>query len=146
MTHPAAHPPTVRLGAVLLLQKGDKILLGKRRSSFADGRYMFMGGHVEHKEPVKKCLAREIKEEIGISIAEKDMTPVHILHVLADYEAVWVVLKATKWKGSPRNLEPEKCSDLGWFPINRLPRESGPHVKEIMRELAKGRFFSEQRH
>jgi len=56
-----------------LIIKEGKILLCENKSS---GHFFLPGGHVEFGESFKKALAREIKEELGISGIVEDVVGV----------------------------------------------------------------------
>lgn len=32
-----------------------------------------------------------------------------------------IFMKATKWKGVPKIMEPDKCLAIRWFDLNKLP-------------------------
>ena len=60
---------TIPITALLMLRKGNKVLLLRRfNTGYEDGNYCFPGGHVEKGEPIYKAMIREAKEEIGIEI------------------------------------------------------------------------------
>ncbi len=40
--------------------------------------------------------------------------------------------RVSKWGGEIRNLEPEKCSELAWFPRHSLPQNIIPFVREVI--------------
>lgn len=99
--------PKVGIGVMIL--KGGKVLLHKRKRSHGDGEYAFPGGHLECMESFEECAKRETREECGIEIESirfqfaanvRKYAPRHYVHIglIAD------------WKnGEPRILEPEKC-------------------------------------
>jgi 8-oxo-dGTP diphosphatase len=51
-------------------------------------------------------------------------------------------MKAKKWEGEPTNLEPNKCDELSWFPINALPQNTIVPVRAALKEIDKGSFYS----
>ncbi|MEK7707165.1 MAG: NUDIX domain-containing protein [Verrucomicrobiota bacterium] len=98
-----------------------KILLGKRKGAHGAGEYAFPGGHVEYLESFEQCARREVAEECGIEIDNirfqflaniKAYPPTHYVHVgvLADWKS-----------GEPQVLEPEKCEQCDWYPLDQLP-------------------------
>jgi hypothetical protein len=52
-----------------------------------------------------------------------DLEFVHLAHVVAPgVEArVGVFFAAREWSGEPAIVEPDKCSELGWFAVDALP-------------------------
>ncbi|NCO05318.1 MAG: NUDIX domain-containing protein [Candidatus Magasanikbacteria bacterium] len=134
--------PAVYLMAI----KEEKILLIRRyQTGYMDGSYSLPAGHVEQGEFATQALRREIKEEINIELQEQDLTCVHVVHRIKDDERVDFHFIADKWSGEIINKEPHKCDDISWFPLNDLPQNIIPVVKQAIENYQKGIFFSEAR-
>ncbi|MEE4210512.1 MAG: NUDIX domain-containing protein [Parvularcula sp.] len=58
--------PILAVGGVVL--KGEEILLVQRGRAPLKGHWSIPGGKVEHGEPLKTALLREITEETGLSV------------------------------------------------------------------------------
>ena len=58
----------------LLINPDNEILLG-----FCENTYQFPGGHVDDEETLAECLKREVLEETGITIEDKDYTPFYVI-------------------------------------------------------------------
>lgn len=110
-----------RVGVGIMVVKGGKILLGKRKASHGAGQYAFPGGHLEYMESFEQCALREIEEEVNIKVKNlrfqylanlKEYAPKHYVHIgmIADWES-----------GDPRVMEPEKLESWGWYDLNNLP-------------------------
>ncbi|MFY9461716.1 MAG: (deoxy)nucleoside triphosphate pyrophosphohydrolase [Candidatus Sungiibacteriota bacterium] len=55
--------------AAAIIRDDEKILIAKRgAASFLGGKWEFPGGKVEPGEDLLTCLAREIREELGVGI------------------------------------------------------------------------------
>lgn len=69
----------------VLLIHGDNIILGYER-----GIYQFPGGHLEEGESFNDCIKREILEEVGIEINDKDIgEPIYkIVYMNKDYPEI----------------------------------------------------------
>ena len=69
----------------VLLIKNNNIILGRER-----GIYQFPGGHLEENENFIECIKREIMEETGIEVLEKDIgDPIYkIVYFNKDYPEV----------------------------------------------------------
>ena len=113
---------TPRVGIGVMIFKGGKVLLGKRKGSHGTGEYAFPGGHLEMGESFATCAARETREECGIEIENTrfqllanvlDYLPKHYVHIglLADWRS-----------GEPQVLEPKKCEGWGWYALDALPK------------------------
>lgn len=56
------------VGMGILVMRGDKVLLGKRRGSHGAGYYAAPGGHIEFGESFAAAAAREVREETALEI------------------------------------------------------------------------------
>ncbi|MEQ1500173.1 MAG: NUDIX domain-containing protein [Parcubacteria group bacterium] len=132
----------------LLLVWDNKILLIKRaNTSYFSEYYEGPAGHIDGNETVREAMAREANEEVGIAIDPKDMVLVHIIHRYNKYkdggEYFEFYLTADKWQGEPVNKEPEKCHEVGWFPLDTLPENMVPKTKHAIEQWRLGNVFSE---
>lgn len=132
--------------AYIVLRKGDQVLLQRRRNTgFMDGYYSLPAGHVEKGEAFSQTLAREIAEEIGITVDETATRIGHISHRFSDpdYEAVDIFYTTEAWVGEPTICEPEKADELSWHDIRHLPENTIPYIKTALALLADGIPYSE---
>lgn len=113
----------VGVGALIVNSSG-KLFLAKR-GPFARnerGLWEFPGGSVEFGETLASALQREMREEFGIEIIVGELLDV-INHILPEEGQHWVsptyICKIIS--GSPAILEPEKCSEIGWFSVDEIP-------------------------
>lgn len=119
--------------------KGDEkeILLQKRcNTGYADGMWdCAAAGHVDANESMKMAAIREADEELGISIIPENIEFGTFTHKYTPktnevyYNAFFVV---KRYDGVPYIREPEKCSDLQWFPISNLPDGLLPDRKQAI--------------
>jgi len=129
----------------LILIKGNQTLLARRcNTGFEDGNYGLIAGHGEESESAMQTLIRETKEESGINIQFSDIKIAHIMHRKASSdERVDFFFTAEKYEGEPKIMEPDKCDDLQWFPINSLPENTIDYIKQAIESYKKGIFYSE---
>lgn len=127
----------------LLLIRDGKILLGKRTNTgYGDGAYHPPSGHLEERESLVEGLIRETREEIGITVEPQDAVFGHVMHNVADGSRIAFFFAVSKWKGEPINMEPEKCSELRWFPLDQLPGEMIDYARLAIKYYGDGERFS----
>lgn len=129
----------------LLLIKDNKILLSRRyNTGFHDGDYGLPSGHLKGNETLRKASIREGVEEIGIDVNLEDLELVHVVsRKQEDEERVNFFFLAKKWKGGPKNMEPDKCDDLRWFELDNLPNNIIPYIRQAIKSFSNNIFYSE---
>lgn len=137
---------TFKAAAFLVLKEEGKILLYQRKNTVhEDGNYSFVAGHLDGGETAQQALAREAKEEANIDILPEDLEVVHVLHNKnpkdgIEYFNVFMVPK--RWSGEIKNMEPEHCGDLSWFPIASLPDNTINYINAVLGHIELGQFYS----
>jgi len=120
----------VGCGAMIFNGEG-KLFLAKRGNKDKNefGKWEFPGGGVEFGEKCEDALKREIKEEFGIDIKVLELLEVSD-HIIPEENQHWVAPSyvARLSSGEAKIMEPEKCDDLAWFPIDELPDNIIPYV------------------
>ena len=111
---------------------GPEVLLQLRQGTgYMDGHWAAAAaGHVERGETAVEAARRETAEEIGVAdVVLEFVTTMHrTRHDLAIDERVDFFFTARSWTGEPRVLEPAKCAELRWVPLDRLDELPGPVV------------------
>ncbi|KAL0430068.1 UNVERIFIED_CONTAM: Nudix hydrolase 1 [Sesamum radiatum] len=118
----AARP---RVAVVVFLLNGNKVLLGRRRSSVGRNTFALPGGHLEFGESFEECAAREVKEETGLDIHKIEyLTATNNVYSRPDVHVVAIIMRAFQADPHqiPENLEPEKCEGWDWYDWENLPR------------------------
>lgn len=138
---------TMRVAAYLVLVAGGAVLLSRRKNSpHYNDMYSMVAGHVDGRETVAAAMLREAKEEANLDIKEHDLEIAHTMHYMGGGpEYIYFFLTAKKWDGEPTNMEPEKCADLAWFPVDSLPANTIPYIHLAIENIQKGVPFSEYR-
>lgn len=131
----------------LILRRGDEVLLLERANTgYKDGKYSVIAGHMDGDELGTAAIIREAKEEAGINLSPEDLTFVHLVHGLNREEGderIDVFYEASTWGGKVSNAEPHKCSDLSWFPIDELPSNMIPLIKNVLNNVKASQHYSE---
>jgi NAD+ diphosphatase len=120
--------PRVSPAVIVAVIRKNQILLGNN-TRFKSGYYSVLAGFVEPGENLEECVAREIKEEVGISVkniryfASQPWPFPNSLMVafLADYA------------GGEINIDNTEIKAAGWFTADNLP--SIPPRITIARQL-----------
>lgn len=72
---------SLRAAVYLLLIKDGKLLLGRRtNTSWRNGQYSLIAGHLDPDESLRTAMIREAQEEAGITISSDDLKFVHVMH------------------------------------------------------------------
>ena len=129
----------------LFLIKDNSILLQRRfQTGFEDGNYGVPAGHLDGGETAREGGAREIREEIGVEINPQNMMVVHVMHRKATYdERIDFFMVASDYSGEITNMEPHKCDDLQFFPLDNLPENVVDYVKVAIENYRNGITYSE---
>jgi 8-oxo-dGTP pyrophosphatase MutT (NUDIX family) len=130
--------PSAIILMLLKVTDGKKmILLQKRKNTgFADGLWdLSCSGHVEYGESMTATVIREAREELGVDINRPDVKFVTMIHKRDEecdvtyYNGYFV---CANYKGEPHICEPDKCSDLKWFDLDKLPTDMITDRKEAI--------------
>ena len=131
---------------LFLVREGKIFLLLRQNTGYMDGHYCVPAGHVEPGELPTEAIVREAMEEAGVTVRAEALLLVHTLYRGkhdATGDRVDLFFTAKSWKGEPKNSEPEKCVDAGWFPLNQLPDNWIPYQREVFEKSEQGILLSE---
>ncbi len=132
---------------ILVFKKGNKVFLARRRNTgYHDGEYGLIAGHIEENETAREGIIREAEEEAGIKINAGDLKLIHVMHRMSDTDQsvrIGFFWTCERWQGEPRIAEPDKCDDIGWFPLNKIPKNTLPYVKHALKKIKNKEIYSE---
>jgi len=116
----------------LFFRQGSEVLLLRRfRTGYEDGSYSVPAGHLDGGETVLEAGAREAREECAVEV--RDLRVAGVMHRRApDREQVDFFVEVPRWDGDIRNAEPDRCDDLRFFPVDRLPANVVPYVRRAL--------------
>lgn len=134
-----------QVGVGLLIIKGDKILLGKRKASHGKGEYAGPGGHLELGETIEECVLRELGEETGPDLKIKNLSFLCFINLRRyspkHYAHIHMV---AGWKtGEPKVIEPDKQESWDWYDIGDLPKPLFGTTPEAVVAYKTGKTFFE---
>jgi len=124
-------------GALIINDQNKTLLLQRGKKASNDiGVWCKPGGAVEYGETVEAMIKREVREELGVEI-EIIKWLKHTDHFVDDSHWVAFNCIATIRSGTPRNMEPEKHSEIKWFSLDKLPRNLATPTKDAIEEYLK---------
>ena len=115
----------MRQVTLIFLRKGDEILLAMKKRRFGAGKWNGVGGKCEPGETLGQAAVREAREEIGVSLQEKDLELVGDIKFYFPHKEDWnqeVFMYTTReWTGEITESEEMKPE---WFSLKNIPYES----------------------
>lgn len=127
------------IGAAGILQDDqERILITERpEGKFMEGYWEFPGGKIEENETPEEALQRELYEEIGIEVDQKDLEPFYFISSpYPEYHALLPIFHVRQWKGTPMGKEGQR---LAWVSIEKMGSiKFLPANKPILELLKKG--------
>ncbi|GAA4682694.1 NUDIX hydrolase [Nocardioides nanhaiensis] len=125
--------------------EGPEVLLQLRRNTgYMDDHWAAAAaGHVERGETAVQAARREAAEEIDVhDVALEFVTAMQrTRHDLPIDERIDFFFTARSWRGEPRVVEPHKCAELRWVPLDALddlPHPVVPHERAVLESLRAG--------
>jgi NAD+ diphosphatase len=108
--------PRLSPSMIVLLSRGDEVLLA-RSPRFVPGVYSTLAGFVEPGETVEHCVAREVREEVGLEVRNiryLGSQPWPFPHSLMfGFHA--------EYAGGELRLQEDEIEDAQWFNVRQLP-------------------------
>jgi len=136
---PPARPVPLRVVAAVIRRDDGAILLSLR-AAHADqgGLWEFPGGKLEAGERDIDGLARELREELGITI-RRARPLISVLHAYPQREVALTVLDVDSWRGEPHGREgqairwvrPDELGTLD-FPAANLPVTTAARLPRVL--------------
>lgn len=109
--------------AVAVILSADEVLIARRPEHVHQGGlWEFPGGKIEAGESVEKALAREISEELNLTILSSEPLMV-IQHDYRDKQVELHIRVVTEFSGEARGLENQP---LQWVSVNLLQNYEFP--------------------
>ena len=111
------HYPRVSPAAIVLVRRGDEILLA-RSPGFPQGLYSVLAGFVEPGESIEEAVVREVLEEVGIEVT----------NVRYFGSQPWpfpnslMIGFTADYTGGDLTPEPGEIEDAGWYTTDNLPQ------------------------
>ena len=107
-----------KLVVAALVREGSRVLMSRRRADQPMPLlWEFPGGKVEPGEHPESALAREVREELGCTVAIERIFEV-VFHAYPEFDLIMLVYAARIIDGTPRPVE---VAEVEWVEAARLP-------------------------
>ena len=106
----AEHHPRTDPVVIMLVADGDRAMLG-RQASWPAGRYSALAGFVEPGESLEEAVAREVREEAGVQVADvryRSSQP-------WPFPSSLMLGFSARWAGGEPAVRDAELEDVGWF-------------------------------
>ena len=128
------------VGVGVLVIRGNKTLLGKRKDSHGSGEYACPGGHLEFGEKIEEAAKREVFEETGLRVNKvKFLSTSNVIKYHKHY--VHISVLAPIKKGVAKIKEPHKVEKWRWYPLNKLPKPLFEMTKRNLESYKTGKYY-----
>ncbi len=112
-----AHYPRLAPAVIVLVERGDEILLG-RSPHFLPGVFSTLAGFVEPGESLERATAREIEEEVGVRV---DNLRYFGSQPWPFPNSLMIGFRAD-YAGGEIAVDPDELEAAAWFSLDDLPR------------------------
>lgn len=136
---------STHVGAYGIIIQNDKIALIKKARGGYKGKLDLPGGGIEHTETPEQALVRELQEEAGVTVTNKeifDVTSTNIIWQMTkttkeDLHHIGILykveVKEDKLKTEADGIDSEGCE---WYDIKSLNKEElSPFAKYVIERL-----------
>jgi NAD+ diphosphatase len=109
--------PRVAPAVMALVHRGNQLLLA-RSPHFPAGMYSALAGFVEPGESLEQCLAREVREEVGVEIGNVR----YFASQSWPFPHSLMIAFVCDWRGGELRAQPSEIEDAKWFEVLQLPK------------------------
>jgi 8-oxo-dGTP diphosphatase len=111
-----------RVGVAIILTRGDRVLLMKRKGPHGTGTWSTPGGHLEFGETPEQCAAREASEEVGVDVVDIRFRAVtNDLFEATGRHYITIWMEGRTEFGEPRIAAEREVAEFGWYAWDSLP-------------------------
>ena len=125
-------PKTYGSRAIIIFEDKEILLV----KNVASKHWSLPGGHIKKNETPEDCIAREIKEELSISVKLKYKLGDFLSRQEGKKDTVYIFVVKVLDKSFKKTYELE---DAKWFDISNLPENISPAGMRRIKECVEGR-------
>jgi NAD+ diphosphatase len=113
--------PRLAPAVIVLIHRDEEVLLARGRS-FGAPMYSTLAGFVEPGETLEQCVAREVREEVGVRVTD----------IIYRASQAWpfphsVMIGFTaRWESGEIEIDPNEIVDAQWYQVDDLPNIPPP--------------------
>ena len=129
----------VLVAAVALIDKDGRVLLAKRPpDKQLGGLWEFPGGKVEQGERPETALIRELKEELGIDVAQSCLAPLTFAsHAYEEFHLLMPLYVCRRWQGMVTGTEGQELAWVRPLKLREYPMPPAdipliPHLIDLL--------------
>ena len=118
------------------------ILLMKRKNTGSnDGEYELPGGHLEANEDLYEAMIREANEELCINLRKENLNILYLMHHYTG-DRLNFIFETDGNSLMPKIGEPNKCDEIIWVNINKLPKKTTDKVKIMINDIINNKNYN----
>src|SRR5579859_5229947 len=125
------HQPPIDVAAALVFRQGKLLITQRYTEAHLGGLWEFPGGKREPNETFEQCLARELREELGIEVRVGELVE-SLTHA---YPEKTVRLKFFRCRWLKHEPQPLGCPAFKWVTADELAAHKFPAADEQLLEL-----------
>jgi mutator protein MutT len=127
---------SIEVSAGLVFRNGKLLITQRHKDAHLGGLWEFPGGKREPNETFEECLARELREELGIEVEVGEV----LESITHSYPEKTVLLKFFRCRWKHNEPKPIDCLDLKWVTADELRNYEFPaadgRLLEMLRSLS----------
>ena len=129
----------------LIINDKNQILLGLRAGHRGGaGTWGLIGGKARTGEPIEDTCIREIKEEVGLTVKAEHLQVINMFTTQSTPEYLFfqIGVLVKSWEGVPKNMEPDRCDEVRFFDLDKLPENLFMGTKGNIELYKKKEFYN----
>ena len=127
--------PVIEVSAALIFRRRQLLITQRHAKSHLGGLWEFPGGKREPGETFEQCLAREIREELGVEIAVGELFE-EISHTYPEKSVHLKFFLCRLISGEPQPID---CAAVQWVDKSGLDAHEFPAADAQLLERLKGK-------